>query len=368
MPRVATAVDGPRWERSPRDIFDRHIRILDRHVRSMPRPSFFVVGHSKSGTTALARFLGQHPGLFMCEPKEPNYFCPSFCRIDDPAEAPGSAFVRRTEAAYLALFDAARPGQRCGEASAAYLYSEDAAARIHAFDPGARIVMLFREPVSFLRSYHLQLLKNPVSEGETVRDLGEAIRLEPARRRGERLPKGCRIPEMLYYTTDRLAYDAHYDRFAALFPPEQLLAFVYDDFRRDNAGTVRRVFDFLGVDPSFVPDFGEHNTGGRVVRSRQAHRWLHALTTGRGALGRVKPLAKALVPQGLRRRAMEVAYRRLVYGTPPPLDPAVAETIRAAARPHVAALGERLGRDLLVEWGYGPSALPQQAICEAVEA
>jgi hypothetical protein len=91
----------------------------------MPRPSFFIVGHSKSGTTALARFLDQHPALHMSRPKEPNYFCPEFCRADAaagrPAGAPQTAFVRRTEAEYLALFDGARPGQRCGEASAAYL-------------------------------------------------------------------------------------------------------------------------------------------------------------------------------------------------------------------------------------------------------
>lgn len=318
----------------------------------MPRPSFFIVGHSKSGTTALARFLDQHPGLFMCRPKEPNHFCPAWSHDGDAAVGvPQSAFQRRTDEAYLALFDGAAPGQRCGEASAAYLYSEEAAARIHAFDPEARVIMIFREPVSFLRSYHLQLLKNAAAEGETVRDLGEAIRLEPARRRGERLPEGCRIPEMLYYTTERLAYDRHYDRFAAVFPSEQILALLYDDFRRDNAGTVRRVFAFLGVDPSFEPALGEHNTGGRSLRSRRAQGVMHQLTTGRGPLGWVKPVVKRLVPRALRRRAMR-AGSRFVFEDAPPLDPAVAETIREAARPHVAALGERLGRDLLAEWGY----------------
>ncbi|MDX1419443.1 MAG: sulfotransferase [Rubricoccaceae bacterium] len=322
----------------------------------MPRPSFFIAGHSKSGTTALARFLGQHPALFLCSPKEPNYFCPSFWRVkptDRRTEgAPRSAFEGWTEAEYLALFDGAAPGQRCGEASAAYLYSDEAAERIHAFDPEARIIMIFREPVSFLRSYHLQLLKNAAAEGETVRDLGEAIRLEPARRRGEHLPEGCRLPEFLYYTTDRLAYDVHYDRFAAVFPEEQILALLYDDFRSDNAGTVRRVFSFLGVDPAFEPAFGEHNMGGRSLRSRRAQAWMHQLTMGRGPLGRVKPLVKALVPPALRRRATRAGYERFVYDEAPPVDPAVAAHIRAAARPHVEALGERLGRDLIAEWGY----------------
>jgi hypothetical protein len=224
--------------------------------------------------------------------------------------------------------------------------------------------MVFREPVSFLCSYHLQLLRNAPAEGETVRDLGEAIRLEPARRRGERLPEGCRIPEMLYYTTDRLAYDAHYDRFAAVFPEDQLLALTYDDFRRDNAGTVRRVFEFLDVDPSFEPAFREHNTGGRALRSRRAQAWMHQLTTGRGPLGRVKPLVKALLPPALLRRATRAGMDRLVYEDASPVAPAVAAAIRATARPHVEALGARLGRDLLAEWGYArdPEAAPSRGV------
>ena len=317
----------------------------------MPRPSFFVVGHSKSGTTALARFLAQHPDVHLSRRKEPNYFCPELCRVD-PQEAPRSAFLPRSEAAYLAFYDGARPGQLCGEASAAYLYSKEAARHIHTFEPEARIVMIFREPVSFVRSYHLQLLKNHPSEGETVRDLGEAIRLEPARRRGEHIPEKCRVPEMLYYTTDRLAYDEHYDRFAAVFPPDQILALTYDDFRRDNAGTVRRVFAFLGVDPTFEPDFAEHNTGGLRVRSKWAQTWLHQLTTGRGSLGRLKPLVKPLLPRAFRRRATEAAYDRLVFEDAPPMSAEVAALVREAARPHVEALGERLGRDLAAEWGY----------------
>ncbi len=328
----------------------------------MPRPSFFIVGHSKSGTTALAHFLGQHPGLFLSEPKEPNYFCPEFCRVTgQTGDARRSAFRPRTEAEYLALFDPARPDQRCGEASAAYLYAPSSAARLHAFDPDARIVMLFREPVSFLHSYHLQLLKNPVTEGETERDLGAAIRLEPNRRRGAAIPEGCAIPEMLYYTTDRLHYDVHYDRYAAVFPPEQILALLYEDFRDDNAGTVRRVFDFLGVDASFEPELGEHNTGGVTVRSKRAQRLLHGLTTGRGAFAFVKPVVKALVPRSLRRRATRASYQKIVFAPAPSVPPDVAARIREAARPHVEALGERLGHDLLSRWGYRQHAPAAEA-------
>ena len=324
----------------------------------MNRPSFFIVGHSKSGTTALAKFLDQHPALFLSkEPKEPNYFCPSWCRADGPP----SRFVRRTEAEYLALFEEAEPGQQCGEASAIYLYAPESAAAIHAFDPNARILMLFREPVSFVRSYHLQMLKNPVSEGETVKDLAKAIALEPARKRGEHLPEGCLLPELLYYTTDRLRYDEHYDRYAALFPPEQIVALTYADFRHDNLGTVRRVLEFLGVDASFTPSLGEHNTGGVTVRSKQAQTWLRRLTHGEGLLAPVKAIVKALLPKSARQRATKVAYDNLAFAPAESVTPEVAAQIREAARPHVKALGERLRRDLLAEWGYDRERVTEEA-------
>jgi Sulfotransferase domain len=308
------------------------------------RPSFFIVGHSKSGTSALSIFLGQHPQLFVCKPEEPNYFCPSWCR----APGPPSLFRPRSEAQYLELFEPAAPGQLCGEASAAYLYSEEAARLIAEFSPRARIIAIFREPVEFLRSYHLQLLKNVPAEGETVRDLGEAIRLEADRRAGRKLPNGCLVPELLWYATDRLRYDEHLDRFTARFPSDLVLPLIYDDFRRDNASTVRRVLEFLGVDPSFEPRLEEHNTGGVALRSRRLQSLLRRATHSDGAVGR----ARVLLPQRLRRRAVAAAYERVVFEKAPPVPPELAVEIRARAAPHVAGLGARLGRDLLEEWDY----------------
>ena len=319
----------------------------------MNRPSFFISGHSKCGTTALSRFLDQHPGLFVSKPEETNYFCPSWCR----AEGPPSLFVPRTEAEYLALFDDAEANQVCGEASATYLYSPESADLIHAFDPEARIIMIFREPVDFLRSYHVQMLKNAPAEGETVRDLGKAIELEAARREGRELPDACLIPEMLLYGSDRLRYEEHYDRFAALFPPDQILAMTYDDFRGDNAGTVRRVFEFLGVDPDFEPALGDHNTGGSKVRSRRAQSLIRRATHSKG----VGAKARSLMPARMRKRVVRAAYGRFALEEARPLDPELEMELRERALPHVAELGRRMERSLLDEWGYtsAPSAAPK---------
>ena len=92
---------------------------------------------------------------------------------------------------YLALFDGAQPGQRIGENSPAYLMSEHAARRITQAQPDARIIAILREPASFLRSFHLQCLRNHV---ETEKEFGKAIELESARREGRRIPRNSGRP------------------------------------------------------------------------------------------------------------------------------------------------------------------------------
>src|SRR5437763_10281928 len=139
-------------------------------------PDFFLVGHGKSGTSALYRMLRAHPQIFMPTLKEPWFFSAELF--------PRPPRKLETLEEYAALFEAAEPGQRVGEATPAYLFSQTAAARIAEVQPGARIIAILREPASFLRSLHLQFLQNQV-ESET--DLRTALALEGARREGNEL-------------------------------------------------------------------------------------------------------------------------------------------------------------------------------------
>ncbi|MCW3069339.1 MAG: hypothetical protein JWL67_1964, partial [Solirubrobacterales bacterium] len=69
-------------------------------------PDFFVVGHAKSGTTALYEMLRRHPQIYMGELKEPWFFAsdlrPRFHR-------PGSGVSPQTLAEYAALYEGAGP-------------------------------------------------------------------------------------------------------------------------------------------------------------------------------------------------------------------------------------------------------------------
>ncbi|MEL6444355.1 MAG: sulfotransferase [Bacteroidota bacterium] len=316
-------------------------------VQQTARPSFFIVGNSKSGTTAMSRFLEQHPDLFVCRPEEPNYFATDFCRDPDPA----GLFHPRPEADYLAMFAGAEPNQRCGEASACYLYSDEAIANITAFDPDARLIAIFREPVSFLRSYHVQMLKNPIKEGEAEQDFERALALEEVRKRGEQIPEGCLVPEFLFYR-ERVKYAEHLKRVYQHVPKEQVLVLLFDDFKADNPGTVRRVFEHLGVDAEFAPEFEQHNTGGKVVTSRRAQGLVHKLEHGAGPFAAVKAVAKALLPKSVRKRMVKGAYQKVVLRDAERLDDALVTRLKREFKPGVEAFAALTGLDAVQRWGY----------------
>jgi hypothetical protein len=320
--------------------------------RSMPSrgsvgrlPDFFVVGHAKSGTTALYEMLRRHPQIYMPPGKEP-WFLASELLERTPPRPEGTV---ATLPEYAALFSEAGPDQRVGEASALYLWSKTAAARIAEIQPDGRIIAILREPASFLRSLHLQFVETYV---ETQADMRTALELEPARRRGEQVPRYTYWPKALMYS-EHTRYVELLRRYRERFPPERMLVLIYDDFRRDNARTVREVLRFLEVDESVPIESLEANpTVG--VRSETVHHLVHSVAVGTGPVSKaLKAAVKLVTPRNLRRSALAATQRKLVYTAPPPPDQQLMGELRRRLKPEVVALSEYLGRDLVKLWGYG---------------
>jgi hypothetical protein len=295
-------------------------------------PDFFIVGHHKSGTTALYEMLRRHPQIYMPDVKEPRFFAGDLRAL---VGSPTSGSAQEGFEEYLSLFDPARPDQRVGEASPSYLRSDAAAAEIAAVQPAARIIAILREPASFVRSLHLQLVQEHV---ELEKDLRRAVAAEEIVRNGRRV---------LRYS-DHVRYVDQLRRYHDAFSREQVLVLIYDDFRRENEATVRRVLRFLDVDDAAPVEVMDANPT-VAVRSVWLDSVVRSLYAGRGPLART---AKALVPRALRGGALESFRRRVVYGKPAPPDEDFALELRSRFKGEVVALSEYLDRDLVSLWGY----------------
>jgi hypothetical protein len=308
-------------------------------------PDFFVVGHPKCGTTALYEMLMGHPQIFLPTSKEPWYFASELLERTPPRPTGTPSTLQE----YASWFAQARPEQRVGEASAMYLWSRTAARRIAEVQPGAQIIAIIREPASFLRSLHLEWVQIYV---EVETDLRKAIELEEERRQGRQIPRHTYWPVALLYS-EYVRYVEQLERYRVAFGEEQMKVIVYDDFRADNAGTLREVLRFLGVEEDYPLRLREANPTVRV-RSRAVHELLHAVSVGHGPFSHaIKEAVKAVVPsRRLRRSALYATQRRLVFADPEPPDEEFMTQLRSRFKPEVVALSEYLGRDLVALWGY----------------
>ena len=308
----------------------------------MIKPNFFIVGKPKSGTTALHLMLEQHPDIYMSPVKEPHYFARDHVEAAEKRHRGYRGLPYKDLESYLALFEGAAEEKIVGEASTDYLYSRCAAQEIAKFNPEAKILMILREPVDFMYSFHGQLLR---SGNENEGDFGTALKLEEPRKRGQKIPASTSNPGILLYA-EQAKYCEQVERFIAAFGSARVKIVIYDDFRDDNLAVCRDVFRFLGVDPEFEPVISEVNPS-RAVRAPKLANWL--IYHGERKAGSIKQRA----PRWL---VAPVAWlmKRLIFSrrASAPLDPALKHELKAKFKPEVARLSEIVGVDLVAKWGY----------------
>jgi Sulfotransferase domain len=215
------------------------------------KPNFFIVGAPKCGTTALYEYLRSHPQVFMPTLKEPHFFSKDL--ITQP-------YVNSLQE-YTQLFEEAGPQHhRVGEASASYLMSTAAIPAIREFNPDAKIIAMFRNPVDLVYSFHSQLL---YWSEETESDFETAWRLQDRRRLGIDVPKTCREAFWLQYRNIG-RFGTQTERLLSVFPPEQVKLILYDDFSSSPERIYDEVIDFFGISHDHRAEFPRVNENKRA--------------------------------------------------------------------------------------------------------
>lgn len=285
-----------------------------------PLPNFLLIGAMKAGTTSLFEYLGQHPQVCCARLKEPHYLA-----AGDGIRGPSSvsyAKITPTVAEYRALFSHWRGQPAVGEASTSSLDSPLAPGRAAQLLPGARLLVILRQPAdrAFSHFHHNHRLGR-----ESHLDFRRALREAPLRP-----PTN---PHSVYGYLARGRYLADLRRWLDHFPREHLAVLFNDDLDRDPVGTVRAACRHLGVDDSFTPDTSlRYNTSG-VARNRAIDfAFHHARDLRRFLERRLPPRLVCLFAKKLR--------------NPPKFDPVLRAEMTAGYRDEILALGDFLGRDL----------------------
>lgn len=294
------------------------------------KPNFFIVGAPKCGTTALYEYLSTHPNIFMAEVKEPHFF----------AQDLGVYVQIKTRDEYDRLFAASTSAHAwVGEASVYYLRSQVAIPNIHAFNPNARIVAMFRNPVDMVYSLHSQLM---YWSEEVEPDFETAWRLQERRRRGLDLPPRSRGGFLVQYF-EVGSFGSQTRRLLDLFPRSQVKLILYDDFARSPKAVYDDVLAFLDVPHDGRTEFPKINDNkrARVV-------WLRDFIRKPPPILRssYRSLKEAVGGTWMNAIKQAVIRRNTVRERRVPLSPAFREELVEAFREEVALLSQLMGRDL----------------------
>jgi hypothetical protein len=207
-------------------------------------PDALVIGAQRSGTSSLYRALGRHPGAAPSFRKEIEYFSRHHAR--------GDAWYR----AHFPL--ACGPGRRrvAFEATPDYLLHPLAADRAAALVPGARLVVLLRDPVARAWSHHQHMVRL----GYETLDFDDALAAED-----ERIaPDLARLAEqpdhdpkalLRFSYAARGRYAGQVARWLAAYPPDRLLVVRSEDLFAAPAPTLARIVAHLGLAPWAPPGF-----------------------------------------------------------------------------------------------------------------
>ncbi len=272
-------------------------------------PNFFLVGAPKAGTTSFYRDLGLHPEIYLSPIKEPGYFAeemrPERFRPDlqprmrrelqateaflagEMREKPHGGFVLDW-ASYERLFAGARGERAIGEGSVHYLWSKSAARNIAAQIPGARLLMLLRDPASRAYSQYLH--------GVTSGVVGVSFH--------EHLRRGLHHGEWFDETHPFLEFGLYHEqvrRYLESFPREQVFIRLFEDYCDRGEQTMREALEFLGVDARVKLERGERLREARIPRNVRLGRLLKQ--AGIWQSGR------SLLPRRLRGMARRAALR-----------------------------------------------------------
>lgn len=242
-------------------------------------PDFLVIGAARAGTTAIYSYLRQCPDIFMPRIKEPNFF--AFEGQTLACRGPGADYINNSVtglAEYRDLFATAPADALLGEASPLYLFAEQAPARIRHHLPDARLVVVLRNPVEQAFSHFLYATKQSI---EPLTDFTAALNAED-----QRVADGWQ-PLFGYSAFPR--YADQMARFLALFPRDQILIRLYEEFESDPATLIQDILTHIGVTSGFRPDMGvKHNAGG-VPKNRVFQDFLMKSNPITRAIGYVVP-------------------------------------------------------------------------------
>jgi hypothetical protein len=271
------------------------------------KPDFIVIGAMKCATSTLHEQLARQPGIFMSQPKEPNFFS------NDEIYSRGLDW-------YYSLFDGAALSDLRGESSTHYTklptYPKTVE-RLRVALPRMKLIYIMRHPVDRLISQYLHECTQKII----------------------RVPIDAALdshPELIAYSR----YSMQLKPFLTAYGPENILPVFFERLVSHPEEELERICRFLGYQgqPHWSPADATHNVSSERLRRCG---WRDAIVEA----PLLKTIRRRLVPKSWRDRIRELWQIK----ERPQLAPASMARVQTIFDQDLAQLGGWLGIELSCE-------------------
>lgn len=209
--------------------------------QTKPIVDFFIVGAMKSGTSSLRDMLRQHPNVDLYR-GEIHYF--------DKL----NLFEKGGEW-YHEHFDFnCSPGVLHGDKSPSYSLDPDTPARMYSYNPEARIIWIFRDPVKrAVSNFHHAKKRNQ-----------DAMSIEESLSQAEELAAKNSPAAYLY----RSQYERHLAAFTEYFPEDRQYILIFEELLANPAAEVGKLVSWLGLEAGTELKLPHSNEGKPVIKRK----------------------------------------------------------------------------------------------------
>lgn len=205
-------------------------------------PNFFIVGSPKSGTTSLYKYLSEHPNVFMSPKKGPHYFASDLKHHNRV----------KNKKDYLNLFkDKTKKHFAVGEASVLYLCSKKAIKKIAKTIPNTKIIIILRNPVEALQSWHAEMVWSRLENNENLEKAwSSSISISN---------KGKNYNVKLDYK-NIFKYGEQVSKVFKYFKKENVMIIHYEDYTNSTKKTFKDINNFLNIPHYELKTYDRYNT------------------------------------------------------------------------------------------------------------
>ena len=295
---------------------------------------FFIVGAPRAGTTAMSHYLKKHSAICFSDPKETHFFLTA-----DDNTGPEELKRRYLKAFFPTIPDETR---LLGEGSVSTLYSADTIRRAMACFPQAKFIVMLRNPLDLLRSYHARLL---YLRQETEQDFETAWELQEARAAGRKIPRGCSDPRILQYR-DVGSLGRYTAQLFEMAGRQNCHAIFFEDFVSDILGVYKETLNFLDLSYRGRTRFRTKNAQRRYRSVFWQSLYSGPLLRPVGSLAARHPARLAQIQRMTRQFRKKIKRMNSSVITLPDFDPGLAARLLETFGEDIEQLSHLLDRDL----------------------